>query len=64
MEDENFDEDFKKEIEHKSLNIKESNKEEGDDFLNRPFMYEEVEASIQRLKRDKAPDQTLYSRIC
>ena len=59
MEGESFDEDFKKEIEHKLHNIKESNTEEGDNFLNRPIMYDEVEASIQRLKRDKVPGPDL-----
>ena len=64
MEGESFDEDFKKEIEHKLHNTKESNTVEDDDFLNRPITYDEVEAFTQRLKRDKAPDQTLYSLIC
>ena len=29
--------------------------ENGDAFLNRPISYDEVEASIQRLQKDKAP---------
>ena len=53
---ETFDEDFKKEIEQRLLSIRqEVCSEYGDAFLNRPISYDEVEASIQRLQKHKAP---------
>ena len=53
---ETFDEDFKKDIEQRLLSIRqEVCSEDGDGFLNRPISYDEVEASIQRLKKDKTP---------
>ena len=61
---EQFDEDFKKEIENRLPEIKNTLKNTGDNFLNQPISFDEVEASIQRLKKDKAPvpDQ-LYSNL-
>ena len=51
-----FDEDFKKEIEQILLSIRqEVCSEDGDAFLNRPISYDEVEASIQRMQKNKAP---------
>ena len=54
-EGKSFDEEFRDEVEQKVHDLKENKSKDGDEFLNRPITYEEVEASIQRLKKDKAP---------
>ena len=57
-EGESFDEEFRDEAEQKVHDLKENKSNDGDEFLNRPITYEEVEASIQRLKKDKAVKST------
>ena len=54
-EGESFDEEFRDEVEKKVHDLKENKSKDGDEFLNRLITYEEVEASIQSLKKDKAP---------